>query len=379
MNDTGMPDHPKKPERIAALDGLRGFACLLILAFHLVATPIWKPAMYSAAWWVKSVSSLGLFGVDLFFVLSGFLLGGACMDRLGEPKYFTSFYLSRARRLLPLYFLLLLAGSFLFAFVFQEARYGWLRRPEMPLWPFLLQLQNFQMAYQGKLGPYWLSATWSLAVQEHFCLVSPALIYGFYRSKAFPYLLLSLIGFSLLLRGFLWFALENDGLPNYILTPCRWDSLFIGVMGAWLMRQPWLASAVQDREKWIWPVALIAPLLTIVVLYPGITSIEESIRVFLYPALAVSFLGLIFLAIFSRPRTFFEAKWLQDLGALSYGIYLFHPLVFGLLTTAILGKKPFFTSISQLWLSALSVVVVVMLAWLLHQLIERTFLQGRTR
>jgi peptidoglycan/LPS O-acetylase OafA/YrhL len=359
-------------DRVSALNGLRGLACLMVVSFHMIATPIWRPLPLSAEWWIKNISSLGLFGVDLFFVLSGFLLGGSCLSRASAPHSLRSFYRQRAARILPLYFIFLVLGSLLLSFVFSSPKYGWIQRPDAPLWPFFLQLQNFQMAHLGKLGPYWLSPTWSLAVQVHFYLVLPLVIYKYHRSRALVPVLLAFILGALLLRGVLWLTVTNDGVPNYILTPCRWDSLFIGVLGAWIYRNLGGNALSTAQLKWLWMGAALSVLWVIIALLSQEGAREESIRVFLYPLVALSFLCLLFLALFS-PSTnkFFAGRWLQALGDISYPIYLIHPLVFGLLSTYILQQKPFFTSASQLWISVVCFFVSLALSAVLQNGVKR--------
>jgi peptidoglycan/LPS O-acetylase OafA/YrhL len=363
--------------RSPALDGLRGFACLLVLLFHYVSSPIWRPAPGSALSWIKAIASMGWCGVDIFFVLSGFLLGGRCLERVSTPNYFRDFYLRRMLRILPLYFFFLLVGHLSLSLVFHEEKFHWINRPS-PVWPFLIQLQNIQMALQQKLGPYWLSGTWSLAVEEHFYLLLPWLIYWSRSSRFFVHLLLSLIASSILFRGVLWLLIEDDGLPNYILTPSRWDALFIGVLGAWLFKRPSFTLWLRSNPKKLWLLSALLPVMLSIFLMPGVESIEESLRVFMYTLIALCALALLFLSLVSEgAMRFFSWAPLRFVGELSYPLYLIHPLVFGLVSTTLLGRKPFFTSPSQLWVSGVCFVIVLGLSWILHRLIERPLLAAR--
>lgn len=100
-------------QRIPELDGLRGFAILLVLFFHCLSLPIAELRPNPLAY-VKYATRLTWTGVDLFFVLSGFLIGGILVDARDSPRYFPVFYFRRACRILPAYiaYLLLILVSY---------------------------------------------------------------------------------------------------------------------------------------------------------------------------------------------------------------------------------------------------------------------------
>jgi len=118
-------------------------------------------------------------GVDLFFVLSGFLIGGILLDQGRANNFFQVFYVRRALRILPPYFLLLL--SYLVTKMWlaptKPSEAAGLLVPSPPLWIYGTFLQNFYFAGTGASGTPWLSATWSLAVEEQFYLCLPFLIF----------------------------------------------------------------------------------------------------------------------------------------------------------------------------------------------------------
>ena len=96
--------------RIPALDGLRGIAILLVLLRHAIfgVTSVQGIEAHSRfASFVIACGQLSWSGVDLFFVLSGFLIGGILLDARSSPRYFQTFYIRRAYRILPLYFLVI--------------------------------------------------------------------------------------------------------------------------------------------------------------------------------------------------------------------------------------------------------------------------------
>jgi peptidoglycan/LPS O-acetylase OafA/YrhL len=93
------------PGRIPELDGVRGIAILLVVAVHATAAAAIPPTG-----WMARLASYGFTGVDLFFVLSGFLITGILLNTKGQPAYFRNFYVKRALRIWPLYYLLLLVS-----------------------------------------------------------------------------------------------------------------------------------------------------------------------------------------------------------------------------------------------------------------------------
>jgi len=184
-------------KRIAQLDGVRGIAILTVFAHH---------ALHIRLLWA---------GVDLFFILSGFLITGILLDRKHRPlrEYFSGFYARRARRILVPY-LIALAVLSLFVGI------GWLRH-----WYLYLGLMNF-LAPLGVPAPEAFAPFWSLAVEEQFYLVWPFAIYllrerGVLRFAAFLVLL------APLLRGLCLFQTE---WAVYMLTPFRMDLLATGAL-----------------------------------------------------------------------------------------------------------------------------------------------------
>src|ERR1700676_1165017 len=159
--------------RLPELDGLRGIAILLVLVWHFTGM-LCDPSQGLVQYIAWRIAIIGQTGVDLFFVLSGFLIIGILIDNRESPNYFTTFYIRRALRILPPY-LILLAGFWLCV---SEAggRLPYYFDRQLPLWSLLTFTQNWVMASLNTMGAMSIGGTWSLAIEEQFYLFAPALI-----------------------------------------------------------------------------------------------------------------------------------------------------------------------------------------------------------
>src|ERR1700739_4868121 len=155
-------------ERVKELDGLRALAILLVVAWHYLGIGD-GPA--STPW---RIFVAGRTGVDLFFVLSGYLITRILLANKASPNYFSAFYGRRSFRILPVYFILVavylvgrrLGGS-------APILFG----GPLPWWSYVIGFQNIWMAIEQTYGATWLAGTWSLAIEEQFYLVFPLVVY----------------------------------------------------------------------------------------------------------------------------------------------------------------------------------------------------------
>jgi len=228
------------------LDGLRGLAILLVLLCHFVgnsdhtALPLWLDRM---CWVLRS----GWMGVDLFFVLSGFLIGSILLASRDSSGYFQTFYVRRVHRILPIYFLLMLFFA-ITAAVLQfvpQGRANVSLRELLVLPKCIFFLQNFLGSFTD-FQWRWFVVTWSLAVEEQFYLVAPFFI----RLLLLPRLTALLISFviaSPILRlvGFRYF---HGGLLNGALA-WRADTLAFGMLAAIAWKTPAIRQALVENRR----------------------------------------------------------------------------------------------------------------------------------
>src|SRR5437588_9009399 len=159
---------------IPALDGLRGLAILLVMGYHFGQDADGGGTALGP--FLSPVFGVGYHGVDLFFVLSGFLITGILLDMKDRPRYFRNFYIRRILRIFPLYYavlfcllvlLPLLVTPPVFPFAEAQRRQAW-------LW---LYASNIYHAWTGHWRLTGFSHLWSLAVEEHFYLIWPVVIF----------------------------------------------------------------------------------------------------------------------------------------------------------------------------------------------------------
>lgn len=226
--------------RILEWDGLRGVAILLVITKHFGV--IYLPNETGSAvidFFNRFYPTLS--GVDLFFVLTGFLLGGRLLATIDSPRYYSTFYLRRCCRTFLPYYLLL--PFFTAAVLTQDALSS--VTPLHLTWPFdspwslaayALFLQNFCVAAAASLGPSWLMITWSLAVQEQFYVLLPWLL-RCCLLRGLGYVLVSLFLMAPLCRLAVVHYLPAEEWIGYdCLLCCRTDTLGVGVLAAWLLR-----------------------------------------------------------------------------------------------------------------------------------------------
>jgi peptidoglycan/LPS O-acetylase OafA/YrhL len=212
-----------KVTKIKELDGLRACAILLVVAWHYIGS---GGGPDSALW---RVFIFGRIGVDLFFVLSGYLITRILLNSRGSPDSFSSFYRRRALRILPLYAVAVLIylgcrnlkGS---APVLFEGPVPW--------WTYLIGLQNFWMASLQNYGAVWLAGTWSLAIEEQFYFLFPLVVY-LVPPRFLGRLLASLLVICPIAR-IISFEIFDNNLAYYVLMPLRADILAVGALIAWL-------------------------------------------------------------------------------------------------------------------------------------------------
>ena len=166
--------------RIPALDGLRGIAILLVLLRHSVFEFHPNSKFFSH---LLVAGRLSWSGVDLFFVLSGFLIGGILLDAIASPRYFKTFYVRRAYRILPLYAVVMALFSLRYVTSHGSAGpLGSFSHSPIPWASYVTFTQNIWMAWLGTFGVGAVAATWSLAVEEQFYLTVPFIIRKIRRS-----------------------------------------------------------------------------------------------------------------------------------------------------------------------------------------------------
>ena len=220
---------------------IRGLAILLVLIYHFTLQLSGRDIITRV---IVKVTSAGWCGVDLFFVLSGFLITGILADSKGAPQRSRNFYARRALRIFPLYYLTL---AIIFASLPLVARHFSGVESLDGTWGWLgLYATNLLVAIRGSWFP--LSHFWSLAVEEHFYLFWPAVVFRFGRVTTMKVCIAVVV-----LAGFLRICLVARGavLAAYCLTPCRVDSLAIGTASSdsLVIRGPGGSSAVIARRS----------------------------------------------------------------------------------------------------------------------------------
>jgi peptidoglycan/LPS O-acetylase OafA/YrhL len=382
-------DAPRPPAppvtRLPELDGLRGLAILLVLVFHYFAGPA-QPA--PGSWLALAVRPLlyAWSGVDLFFVLSGFLIGGILIDQRASGNYFRVFYFRRACRILPLYYAWLLI-YFALRLMFQSAPWDTLlshqfRDPGLTLWPYGLFLQNFSMSAAGEFGPAWLGATWSLAVEEQFYLVLPLLV-RWLPPRRLPGALGLLIIAAPLARIALYQRFPGNFLPAYTLMPCRADALLLGVLCAWAVRQEGLRLWLARRTGLLYLLLLSLLAATGLMIARGYPRESFAMAAPGYSLLALLYACLLLLAVSERRGPVSALlRWtpLRRLGLLAYGIYIFHLAANVICHQLILGRWPQMKTAADLGVSVVALLVTFTVAWLSWNLFERRLVRiGQSR
>jgi peptidoglycan/LPS O-acetylase OafA/YrhL len=245
-----MTFKPDTAARVPEWDGVRGLAILMVVLHHYGNI---KPGMGGVAGVIGSVTSILWTGVDLFFVLSGFLLGGILMRYRDSANYFKTFYVRRVCRILPLYFLWM-ALFFIVPLFAPQNPPGWFLSifqqniPHFPNWVYLFFLQNIFLAKTGYALAQWLGPTWSLAIEEQFYLVIPFIIWLVPRRR----LLAVLVAMIALVPVFrLYLFLFHSSIFTYVLLPCRADSLLLGVLCAYVLQDEGIRARMAQHRNWI--------------------------------------------------------------------------------------------------------------------------------
>jgi len=377
MQPSRFPSVKQLPAHILALDGVRGLAIILVLILHLTRSS-YAHTQSILLNGVIAFCTFGWAGVDLFFVLSGFLITGILFDTLNGPSFFLNFYARRFLRIFPLYYgglaaLLILSGPLGIHWHGSEfILLGYLQN--VP--PFYAVMTATASQYTGHL--------WSLAVEEQFYLLWPCIMFLVRDRKKLMIVALSLAALAPILRIAI---LLTDGLNVeqlcYKFTLCRMDSLLIGSALALAIRGP-------ERSRILKFAPLVcAPLIVFCVgfdLWLTRSTLDVQRGHFFYSVgftlLAISFAALI--ACVLRPASIasriFQNAMLRWFGRYSYGIYVLHMIFANIYT---IGTYPRLYLDAKLHFKVMGValggiptlVITLVCAWLSYRFYESPFLR----
>ena len=258
--ESRAPQVRGEPRHIPALDGVRGIAVLLVLWCHAIGADLSTNIASPLDRFAFTSARLATSGVDLFFVLSGFLITGILCDAKGRDHYFRNFYARRTVRIFPLYYaclaLFLVVIPMLAPALAQ--RFGQPNTSQAWYWAYLSNFSQPFALYLGQPAHHVLSVTWSLAVEEQFYLVWPAVVF-FLDRRALLRVCGWMFVFSFGMRLALWMTLERPDCWQIAtdITPCRLDVLAAGAAIALIARGPGGIRGLIKPAKIVGPLAAV--------------------------------------------------------------------------------------------------------------------------
>jgi len=340
-----------------ALDGLRGIAILLVVFYHNFG-------------FVKQ-SFFGWLGVDLFFVLSGFLITGILLKELDQPNFLRNFYMRRVLRIFPLYYLTL----FLFLFVvapLTKDRIVWdyYQEHQFYLWTYL---QNWLYIFHEPGQAQALNHYWSLAVEEQFYIFWPLVMLVLRKPKyLLVFISLLLLGVILFRFGLWFYKIENLSYYN-LYTFTRIDGICIGCIVALLMH---MNNNFIQRHT-----ALIVLIFAVInFLFYFLNSFYAFSFPYIglvgYTTFAMLFGLLLQEAVTGKTKIInwiLNLSFLKFFGRISYGFYIFHWPVYLLMNSYLL---PVITTNKNSPVAQVSISIIAALVAILISLISRRYFEA---
>lgn len=313
----------------------------------------------------------GWVGVQLFFVLSGFLITNILLSTKNAQNYFRSFFGRRSVRIFPLYFVSLAVGLFLIPLITGTALEG--SEHQIWLWTYL---SNWAAPLGREVASY--PHMWSLAVEEQFYLVWPFVVYFMSRKGLFR-LCVALTFIALATRIGIR-VMDGSTEAAYQFTICRIDAIALGAMSAIIFRNPRLTNFLEVHRSRLRITLLIATIVTVVITRgaPRVGVLTQTYGYTLFAIIAALFVLDIVLSTGENDwlSRLLSAPILRKAGTYSYAAYVIHKPLHHLVGLPMLqhfnvaDPSP---AIALLYFAALS-LVVFNLAFLSFHVIEKHFL-----
>lgn len=313
----GTPYKIRGETRSAELDGVRGIAILMVFMAHFFML---EPQSWFSTAAGRLFGSMWL-GVDLFFVLSGYLITGILLRSRGTENYFRGFYARRALRIFPAYYVFLVIVFWLLPALSsriaaaQESGYGWY---------FIFYVQNWWMAAEGQRIPVWgVNHLWSLAIEEQFYLVWPVLVMLCREGSSLRRLCLVLIAVSIGAKVALIFS-GTGWMTVYTATVAHMEGLAAGAWVATLGK-----AEIQRRNRLLSVIGGISGMALAALVLWGVDTETSPARTAMAISCASGFSGWILYLIHvdklpSKLRAALGSPVLTWFGRYSYGLYLMH-------------------------------------------------------
>jgi peptidoglycan/LPS O-acetylase OafA/YrhL len=312
-------------KRVPELDGLRGLAILLVLLCHYIGNSDSSglPNLIHLA--LRSLS-IGWIGVDLFFVLSGFLIGGILLQSRESPRYFRTFYLRRVHRILPIYYgWILMYCVCILVLGFSDSGFYSAAANFRPVPIYVLFLQNF-FYNKEHLEWVWFAVTWSLAIEEQFYLCAPLLIWRLSK-RHIQAVLITVVLLSPLIRLFFYSMGPSYQVVSTVATYCRADELAIGILIAMYWGDSEARQSLIARPQILNGWLLFLSLAFCSLFYWFEYENNSWTATIGYSVLGGWFAAILLFAL-SRPMSlmasFLRLKPLRSLGIISYCVYIIH-------------------------------------------------------
>ncbi|ANE52296.1 acyltransferase family protein [Flavisolibacter tropicus] len=358
--------------KLYGLDHLRTLAIVLVLIYHY--------RIFFHPEWIDTVGKFGWTGVDLFFVLSGYLIAAQLFKQMAAGKGLSlkQFFIKRSFRILPAYFVVV-AIYFLFPYVHE--------RPALaPLWKYLTFTQNLGLDLRTQ-GTF--SHAWSLCIEEQFYLLLPLILLGLVYFNALKkgfWLLVGLFIAGLLIRLYCYQVLLLPQIENgafgvlwykwiYYPSYSRLDGLLIGVgIAAFLQYKPVQAKRILQYGNQL---LVLGILILAGAYFLCLDELSFGASVFGFPLISLGY-GVMVLGALSPGSVLYNynSRTTTTIATLSYAIYLVHKFIIHI-TQDQLAKLGVDKN-SNLMLG-ICVVTVLLGAWVLNRLVEKPFLKMRDR
>ena len=361
---------------IPALDGLRGIAILMVMSHHFNILAHGSPVERL----LTATLETGWAGVDLFFVLSGFLITGILIDSKENAHYYRNFYIRRSLRIFPLYYAVVLLtfmvlpqlpGSLAQTLSQTEGGIGW----------YLTYLSNFAMTRGNHFGFGMLNVTWSLAVEEQFYLVWPLIVYALPQRGLLRLCLVLIVAVPMIRIGLVWQSVS--WVAVYTLPFCQLDALAIGAVIAIALRSEFWTKRAEDAARGVLVLSVLGLMTTLTMnrnTHPAASPWMLTLGFSSFACLFGASLTLILTSSRWRPVSALLANPLLVLfGKYSYGLYLIHVPV----RNAVIHFAPGIASspslLTQIAFWLLSAGLSLLLAIPVWYAIEQPFLKLKDR